>query len=70
MEAKRTFYFRSARDMDDAVLTVAKGSATLFSKRFAHLRPPEMERLTLKIESSQLSGEEPVLFHLEVNANA
>lgn len=70
VEAKRTFYFRSARDMDDAVLTVTKGSTTLLKKKFAHLRPPEMERLTLSVENDQLSGEEPILFHLEANANA
>ncbi|MEN6594897.1 MAG: FAD-dependent oxidoreductase [Clostridiaceae bacterium] len=69
-ETKRTFYFRSARDMDDAVLSVTKGEAVLLKKKYAHLRPPEMERLTLIIENSQFSGDDPVLFHLEVNANA
>ncbi len=70
VEVKRTFYFRSARDMDEAVLTVTKGETVLLTKKYAHLRPPEMERLTLTIENSQLSGEEPVLFHLEANTNA
>lgn len=69
-EPERTFFFRSARDMDNAVLSVTKGEAVLLKKKYAHLRPPEMERLTLNIENSQLFGEEPVLFHLEVNANA
>lgn len=69
-EPERTFFFRSARDMDNAVLTVTKGKAVLLKKKYAHLRPPEMERLTLTIENSQLSGEEPVLFHLEANTNA
>ncbi|MEN6419466.1 MAG: FAD-dependent oxidoreductase [Clostridiaceae bacterium] len=70
VEPERTFFFRSARDMDNAVLTVIKGETVLLTKKYAHLRPPEMERLTLNIENSQLSGEEPVLFHLEANTNA
>lgn len=69
-EPERTFFFRSARDMDSAVLTVIKGETVLLTKKYAHLRPPEMERLTLNIENSQISGEEPVLFHLEANTNA
>ena len=28
------------------------------------------ERLTLSVENDQLAGEEPILFHLEANANA
>ena len=70
VKPERTFFFRSARDMDNTVLTVTRGETVLLTKKYAHLRPPEMERLTLNIENSQLSGEEPVLFHLEANTNA
>ena len=67
---ERTFYFRAARDMDNAVLTVSRGSEVLLKKKYAHLRPPEMERLTLTISNEQLAGSEPVIFHLEADANA
>ena len=67
---ERTFYFRSARDMDEAILTVSHGNDVLLKKRYAHLRPPEMERLILSVSNEQLTGGEPVLFHLETNLHA
>ncbi len=62
---ERVFFFRSARDMDHATLSVTKGERTLCTKSFAHLRPPEMERLSLVLSADQLCGCEPVRFHLE-----
>lgn len=62
---ERVFYFRSTKDMDSATLTVTKGGQLLFTKKYAHLRPPEMERLSLALSSEQLSGCEPLRFHLE-----
>ena len=62
---ERVFFFRSARDMDNATLTITKGGNTLFSKRFSHLRPPEMERLPVLLTPEQLYGNEPLRFHLE-----
>ena len=59
------FFFRSAKDMDNATLTITKGGNTLFSKRFSHLRPPEMERLPVLLTPEQLCGNEPLRFHLE-----
>jgi thioredoxin reductase len=62
---ERVFFFRSAKDMDNAMLTITKGGNLLFSKRFSHLRPPEMERLPVLLTSEQLFGNEPLRFHLE-----
>ena len=62
---ERVFFFRASRDMDDAKLTVTKGGTPLFSKRFSHLRPPEMERLPVPLTPEQLRGNEPLRFHLE-----
>ena len=62
---ERVFFFRASRDMDHATLTVTKGERTLCTKSFAHLRPPEMERLSLPLPADQLCGCEPVRFHLE-----
>lgn len=64
-ENERTFFFRAARDMDNATLTITKGGNTLFTKRYAHLRPPEMERLPVCFSAEQLAGNEPLRFHLE-----
>ena len=65
-EHQRVFFFRSADDLDNATLTITKGGSTLFTKRFAHLRPPEMERFTVLLTPEQLAGNEPLRFHLEV----
>jgi thioredoxin reductase len=63
------FYFRSSSDLDNATLTITKGGKTIMTKKFAHLRPPELERLALTFTSEQLSGNEPLRFHLEENTN-
>jgi thioredoxin reductase len=68
-ETERIFFFRSARDMDNATLTITKGGNTLVTKTFAHLRPPEMERLALTFSAEQLYGTEPLRFHLEEITN-
>lgn len=64
-EQDRVFFFRSSADHDGAVLTVTKGDTTLLKKRYSHLRPPEMERLTLSLSPEQLTGDEPIVFSLE-----
>ena len=66
---ERVFFFRSARDMDDAKLTITKGGTTLFTKQFSHLRPPEMERLPIVFLPEQLAGNAPLRFHLEESSN-
>lgn len=66
-EQERTFFFRAARDMDDATLTITKGGNTLLAKKFLHLRPPEMERFPVRLTEEQLAGNEPLRFHLEEN---
>jgi hypothetical protein len=66
----RLFFFRSARDMDNATLTITKGGNTLYAKKFAHLRPPEMERLPIRLTPEQLVGNEPLRFHLEDSEHA
>lgn len=67
-EAERVFFFRSSADMDGAILIVKKGDTILLRKRYAHLRPPEMERLSLALSPEQLQGDAPILFSLgEIN---
>ena len=62
---ERVLFFRAVRDMDHATLSVTQGKETLAVKSFSHLRPPEMERLSLVLTADQLRGCEPVRFHLE-----
>ena len=64
-EAERVFYFRSSRDMDNATLHINRGGKELYSKKFSHLRPPEMERLVLNLSAEQLAGDEPLVLSLE-----
>ena len=68
-QAERVFFFRSSADMDGATLKITRGSALLYSKHYAHLRPPEMERLTLSLTADQLTSNEPILFQLEETKN-
>lgn len=44
---KVTFYFRSADVYENAVLTFKAGGKELLRKKFAFLRPPEMERFEI-----------------------
>jgi thioredoxin reductase len=69
-QTERVFYFRSSCDMDDAALTLTRDGRTLYTKRYAHLRPPEMERLTVRLTKEQLCGDSPLLFHLEGTGHA
>lgn len=64
-ESERVFFFRSARDLDRAELTITRGDQILFSKKYSHLRPPEMERLSVQFSKEQLQGNLPIRFHLE-----
>ena len=67
---ERVFFFRSSEELDHATLTVSSGGRTLASKPYAHLRPPEMERLALCFDSEQLGNEDSILFHLEGTKHA
>lgn len=64
-ETERVFFLRSPRDMDNATLTIAKGEQVLITKKFAHLRPPEMERIPITLSKKELDGNLPLRFHLE-----
>lgn len=50
-------YFRAARDMNKAVLTVKVDGNEVFSKKYSALRPPEMERLKLNFEKLGVTDE-------------
>ncbi len=69
-ERNRVFFFRSSADLDHATLTIVKGEQTLLKKKYAHLRPPEMEKLSLSLSPEQLAGDQPIRFHLEETNHA
>ena len=48
------FYFRAAAERGVSELTVRYGDAVLLTKRYASLRPPEMERLSLDLSGAGL----------------
>ena len=66
---ERVFFFRAAKDMDRAILTVTKAGKTLYTKQLRHLHPPEMERLPIVLMPEQLAGNAPLRFHLEEQAD-
>jgi len=45
------FYFRAAEEYENAKLTIYADEKVVFSKKYGHLRPPEMERLKLNLEA-------------------
>ena len=58
------FYFRVMEEFENAKLTVFADDKPIFSKRYSHLRPPEMERLKLNL--SEYSDCHGISFDLEV----
>ncbi len=64
-KTERVFYFRSSVDMDNATLHISRGNQVLYSKKYAHLRPPEMERLALNLSAEQLLSDDSLVFSLE-----
>jgi hypothetical protein len=54
---KVKFYFRSASEMDKAVLSFTVDGKEVFSKKFSFLRPPEMERIEVDFTAFNLTAE-------------
>jgi thioredoxin reductase len=48
---KTTFYFRTARVLEKAKLTLKIDGETVFEKKYANLKPPEMEKLTVPLKA-------------------
>ena len=58
-------YFRSSTGMDSAVLEIQEEGRVLFRKKYADLKPPEMERLSLDWKNLQRTGGKQLLFSLK-----
>lgn len=61
-----TFYFRSEDEINDCRLSVKADGKEIYSKKYAFLRPPEMERLTLDLAEAGLKDDSTVIFEIEV----
>ena len=63
---KTTVYFRSRGDYNNSRLRLLIDGKEVFSKRYAYLRPPEMEKLELDFDAMHLCASSDVQFVLEV----
>ncbi len=59
-----TVYFRARKEENGCTLEITADGKTVFSKRYAFLRPPEMEQLTLRPGEWNLSETSVVRFSL------
>ncbi len=50
-EGKIDFYFRSKQTEKNVTLSIRSNGMEIYKKKYAHLRPPEMEKLSLDIKS-------------------
>ncbi|MBR5410255.1 MAG: FAD-dependent oxidoreductase [Clostridia bacterium] len=62
---KTTVYFRSREPLDGASLKLYIDGKEAFSKKYAFLRPPEMETLTLNFDGVGLTEHSAVEFRIE-----
>lgn len=59
-------YFRSLKPLNNCRLLVKCGDSELFTKKYAFLRPPEMESLTVDFSQYNLNENSEITFEIEV----
>ena len=64
---KVVVFFRSAKDMDRATLRITADGREVFKKKFAFLRPPEMQRLEVDFSAFGLGADSQLGISLEEN---
>lgn len=64
---KVVFFFRSDKDMDKATLSVKADNKEAFKKKFAFLRPPEMQRLVMDFSQLHIKPDSEIVIELEEN---
>lgn len=62
-----TMYFRSRREIDGCTVRIVADGKEIFKKRYAFLRPPEMERITVDFSGCNLTEDSKILFETEVS---
>ncbi len=64
---KVVFFFRASKDMDKATLRVMVDGNEVFKKKFAFLRPPEMQRIVLDFSAYNLNVKSEITVEVEEN---
>ena len=64
---KVVFFFRSAKDMDRGTLKITSDGKEVYKKKFAFLRPPEMQRVEIDCSAFGLSAKSSLSVELEEN---
>ena len=64
---KVVFFFRSAKDMDRGMLKITADGKEVYKKKFAFLRPPEMQRVEIDCSAFGLSAKSSLSVELEDN---
>jgi hypothetical protein len=54
LEDETTVFFRSREERDNTRVTFTANGKDLFTKQYAKLRPPEMERISLRLKEADL----------------
>ena len=60
-----TLYFRSAREMRNAILKIKIDGKIVFEKKYPVVRPPEMERLSVDFSDFSIRKNQMVTVCLE-----
>lgn len=68
--SETVLYFRSRDVLDGCTFKIKKNGEEIFSKKFAFLRPPEMERLVIDFSSFGLDESSKIELDIEVKNNA
>ncbi len=64
--SKTVIYFRSKDVYDDSVFRITVDDKTVFEKKYAFLRPPEMEKVVVDFSTCGLSKESKIKAEIEV----
>ncbi len=64
---KVVFFFRSAKDMDRGTLRMTVDGKEVYKKKFAFLRPPEMQRVEIDFSAFGLNAKSKLAVELEEN---
>jgi len=55
-KGKVDFYFRSKAIEKDVTLNIESEGRAIYKRKYTHLRPPEMEKLSIALDFSQING--------------
>jgi thioredoxin reductase len=61
LEEETVLFFRSRNERGKTLVRIRAGNAELFSRRYNQLRPPEMERVTLKLRDSGITAGDTIM---------